>query len=73
MKKIIIITVSLVALGALLLGALPTMAAKPQKSGSGKDVITLSNGFPSGSHETLNIHGKNESFVCTLCDPEIEQ
>lgn len=73
MKRIIIIAVSLVAFVALLSRALPTMAAKPQKSGSGKDVITLSNGFPSGYHETLNIHGKNESFVCILCDPAIVQ
>jgi hypothetical protein len=73
MKRIIIIAASVVALVALLSGALPTMAAKPQKSGSGKDVITLSNGFPSGYHETLNIHGKNLSFECTVCDPALEQ
>jgi hypothetical protein len=73
MKRTLIAAILLAAWVALFLGASPTMAAKPQKSGSGKDVITLSNGFPSGAHETLNIHGKNESFVCTVCDSAIEQ
>lgn len=39
------------------------MTAKPQSSGSGKDVIALSNGFPSGEHFNLNIHGKKDSFT----------
>jgi hypothetical protein len=39
------------------------MAAKPQRPDPGKDVIALSNGFPSGSHFNLNIHGKKASFV----------
>jgi hypothetical protein len=33
-------------------------AAKPQNNGSGKDVIALSNGYPSGEHFNLNLHGK---------------
>ena len=33
-------------------------AAKPQENGAGKDVIKLSNGYPSGEHENLNVHGK---------------
>ncbi len=37
----------------LAIGISPVMAAKPQP------VITLSNGFPSGAHFNLNIHGKN--------------
>jgi len=69
MKRILIIAVSVVAVVAVLLGALPTMAAKPQQSGSGKDVITLSNGFPSGPHETLNIHGKKADYQCVECVP----
>jgi hypothetical protein len=39
------------------------MAAKPQESGSGKDVIAISNGFPSGEHHNLNIHGKTADYV----------
>ena len=46
----------------LVLGLSTVMAAKPQDSGSGKDVIALSNGFPSGAHFNLNIHGKKASF-----------
>lgn len=39
-------------------------AAKPQDSGSGKDVIAMSNGFPSGLHFNLNIHGKDNDYNC---------
>jgi hypothetical protein len=34
-------------------------AAKPQENGAGKDVIANSNGFPSGPHFNLIIHGKS--------------
>ena len=65
MKKRIVLVVTALALVALLVSTTAVMAAKPQKSGSGKDVIALSNGFPSGQHFNLNIHGKNpETFVC---------
>jgi len=44
------------------------MAGKPL------DVIQLSNGFPSGDHFNLNIHGKKLDYHCTNCelctDPE---
>ena len=39
-------------------------AAKPQNSGSGKDVIAMSNGFPSGLHFNLNVHGKDDDYDC---------
>jgi hypothetical protein len=39
-------------------------AAKPQNSGSGKDVIAMSNGFPSGLHFNLNLHGKEDDYAC---------
>jgi hypothetical protein len=65
MKRRIVLVVTALALVALLIGASAVMAAKPQNSGSGKDVIALSNGFPSGQHFNLNIHGKDpETFVC---------
>ena len=65
MKRRIVLVVTALTLVALLVGAVAVMAAKPQKSGSGKDVIALSNGFPSGQHFNLNIHGKDpETFVC---------
>lgn len=63
MKRILITAVSLVAVVSLVFGASVAMAAKPQSSGSGKDVIAMSNGFPSGSHFNLNIHGKKTSFI----------
>jgi hypothetical protein len=68
-KKRIVLVVTALALVALLVGATAVMAAKPQKSGSGKDVIALSNGFPSGPHETLNIHGKKADYQCVECVP----
>ena len=65
MKRRIVIVVTALTLVALLVGASTVIAAKPQKSGSGKDVIALSNGFPSGQHFNLNIHGKDpETFTC---------
>jgi hypothetical protein len=69
MKRRIVLVVTALALVALLIGASAVMAAKPQKSGSGKDVIALSNGFPSGPHETLNIHGKKADYQCVECVP----
>jgi len=65
MKRRIVLVVTALTLVALLVGVSAVMAAKPQNSGSGKDVIALSNGFPSGQHFNLNIHGKDpETFVC---------
>lgn len=59
MKRIIIITLSAILVSVLLFGALPAMAAKPPS------VIMKSNGFPSGMHFNLNIHGKNPAtFTC---------
>jgi hypothetical protein len=43
---------------ALLFFAGKSMAAKPL------DVIQLSNGYPSGEHFNLNIHGKNTEYTC---------
>ncbi len=58
MKRITLLVVSVVLVAVLVLGVLPAMAAKPPR------VITVSNGFPSGMHFNLNIHGKNpETFT----------
>ena len=65
MKRRIVLVVTALTLAALFVSATAVMAAKPQNSGSGRDVIALSNGFPSGQHFNLNIHGKDvETFVC---------
>lgn len=55
MKRIAIVVVSVLAVAALLFGASIAMAAKPQP------VIEKSNGFPSGMHFNLNLHGKDPS------------
>lgn len=47
----------------LLIGITPVMAAKPDGSDGTKDVIAMSNGFPSGEHFNLNIHGKKADYV----------
>jgi len=47
---------------ALVAGISTAFAAKPQ------NVIAKSNGFPSGEHFNLNIHGKKDGFTC---DPSI--
>jgi len=59
MKKIFVVILSVMLVAVSILSAAPAMAAKPQ------DVIAYSNGFPSGLHFNLNIHGKNpETFTC---------
>ena len=68
MKKIAIHGLFFTLVAVLVFGVLPAMAGKPM------DVIQLSNGFPSGDHFNLNIHGKKLDYHCTNCelctDPE---
>ena len=41
------------------------MASKPSGEDGGKNVIDMSNGYPSGPHFNLNIHGRNpDTFYC---------
>jgi len=59
------IAISLIA-GAATIGygdVFNAFGAKPQKNGAGKDVILLSNGYPSGEHENLNVHGKKVNWT----------
>ena len=42
----------------------PVLAAKPDGSNGTKDVIAKGNGFPSGEHFNLNIHGKKAGYAC---------
>ena len=59
MKRIALVVVPiLVVILVVALGISSVMAAKPQ------DVIEKSNGFPSGPHFNLNIHGKKADFTC---------
>lgn len=53
MKRIIISAISIMLLLIIVLGAIPAMAAKPI------DVQYQSNGFPSGHHFNLNLHGRD--------------
>lgn len=57
MKRIAIGAVSILLVTILVLGVSTAMAAKPQ------DVIERSNGFPSGAHFNLNIHGKKDGYT----------
>ena len=58
MKRILSIT-AIAALAAFFLTpGVPVEAAKPM------DVIERSNGYPSGAHFNLNIHGKKDTYVC---------
>ena len=57
MKKILIVALTLSLILSLSIGISPVMAAKPQP------VISMSNGFPSGPHFNLNLHGKKAGFV----------
>lgn len=70
MKRLLI---SIIVVLALLIGGVSAVfAAKPEKwpdGGKPQEVITRSNGFPSGEHETLNIHGKKAGYQCEECVP----
>jgi len=68
MKRIKIITLTVIVVFTLLLLNSTAMAAKPDGSDGTPNVIAMSNGFPSGDHETLNIHGK-QAGECTECVP----
>lgn len=58
-RSIIAAAVVLLVLGSVSLGMdSASFAAKPQP------VIEASNGYPSGSHFNLNIHGKKDGFNC---------
>ena len=64
MKKIALYGLSFTLVSVLVFGVLPALAAKPQKA------IEMSNGMPSGDHETLLFHGKDALvFDCVECDP----
>ena len=58
MKSLAIVAIAAVVVVALVLGGITAMAAKPQS------VIEKSNGYPSGPHFNLNIHGKKDSYQC---------
>lgn len=52
------VTVPLVSLMMIAVTATTVMAGKPER------VVDWSNGFPSGEHYNLNIHGKKDGFAC---------
>ena len=58
MKAILLSLVSTFMSIILVVAAPPALAGKPQ------DVIEKSNGFPSGKHFNLNIHGKWFDYMC---------
>lgn len=59
MKKIAVVILCVVVVATMVIGSTMVMAkGKPQ------DVIARSNGFPSGMHFNLNIHGKKADFNC---------
>jgi hypothetical protein len=63
LRKIAAITTAIVMLSATgTIGFSPiedAFAKKPDGTGGTQDVVSWSNGFPSGPHWNLNIHGKN--------------
>jgi len=72
-NKIAFYGLSLALVAVLGFGILPAVAAKPQQA------IEISNGMPSGDHETLLIHGKKDGYlceeceICDTCDPPVLQ
>jgi len=72
MKRIAILLITVAMVVALVFGVSTAMAAKGgqgngggTKSDNANDLIVLNNnGFPSGLHWNLNIHGKKDGFNC---------
>ena len=58
-----IVQIAILTLIVAMMVVSPVLAAKPDGSNGTKDVIAKSNGFPSGEHFNLNIHGKKASFT----------
>lgn len=73
MKKITLYGLSFMLVAVLVFAVFPAGAAKPQTA------IEISNGMPSGDHETLIIHGKKDGYlceecqICATCDPPVLQ
>jgi len=55
-KTLVLFLVTPIFFGSL------ALAAKPDGSGGSRDIIAKSNGFPSGEHFNLNIHGKKADY-----------
>ncbi len=55
--------IAILTLVVAMMAVSPVLAAKPDGSNGTKDVIAKSNGFPSGEHFNLNIHGKKADYV----------
>lgn len=55
-KTLVLFLVTPIFFGSL------ALAAKPDGSGDSKDIIAKSNGFPSGEHFNLNLHGKKADY-----------
>jgi hypothetical protein len=58
MKGLAKSTVSVLLVAALALGVSTAVAGKPE------NIVKWSNGFPSGPHFNLNIHGKDAYYTC---------
>ena len=70
MKRTMLLATTVVMIVALTVGVSTAMAAKPDGSDpSKKNVVEWSNGFPSGPHMNLNIHGKNWDDCYAVWDP----
>ena len=59
MRRILIVTASVLLVAVLAIGVSPAMAGKPSSGG-----VFNGNGFPSGLHYNLIIHGKKSDFNC---------
>jgi hypothetical protein len=58
MRRIFVVTASVILISVLAIGVSSATAGKSPK------VIYYSNGFPSGPHSNLNVHGKKMDYAC---------
>ena len=73
--KRVVIAVSVVVLGIIFLfvGTSTAIGAKGGSKGAdlGLDFLLHGNGYPSGPHFNLNVHGKGETFTCETVEEGI--
>ncbi len=64
MKRILASLISLAVVSVLFLGVIPALAKPDKNNNNNNEVKIVGNGFPSGPHYNLNIHGKQDGFAC---------
>ena len=64
MQRVVIVSVSTLMLAFLAVGFLTFGSGTAVFAKKPAEVVKWSNGYPSGPHFNMNIHGKKDGFAC---------